>query len=260
MWLCGGCGLDSIDIDVNSIPPNLSVLSMCHNNINADGCRELAKLLQGETVTLRELYLDENKIDDEGVGILVDALQNNTSLEYLNLENNGGITNNGLKLLLKLVNDVSSINSTLQSNHTLQTSGLSALNKDSAPNEIEKQIRHALAINQENADDSAAAGREKVISTQLNSLTRKELCCQQGIDECNFYSQINDLHLPEVLSLVARTHGVSAISNNVTSEKGIWSNKLPSTQMKLFIMQQFQLSMQQLLLSMQTELRECEQS
>eukprot|EP00984_Skeletonema_dohrnii_P007119 scaffold2565_cov98-Skeletonema_dohrnii-CCMP3373.AAC.1 len=203
---------------MNSIPPNLSVLSMCHNNINADGCRELAKLLQGE-------------ID----------------------ENNGGITNNGLKLLLKLVNDVSSINSTLQFNHTLQTSGLSALNKDSAPNEIEKQIRHALVINQENADDSAAAGREKVVSTQLNSLTRKELCRQQGIDECNFYSQINDLHLPEVLSLVARTHGVSASSNSVTSEKGIWSNKLPSTQMKLFIMQQ-------LLLSMQTELRECEQS
>mmetsp|Transcript_2848 Transcript_2848/g.6055 ORF Transcript_2848/g.6055 Transcript_2848/m.6055 type:complete len:486 (-) Transcript_2848:1-1458(-) len=204
---CGGCGLDSINIDMNSIPPNLLVLSMCNNNINADGCRELAKMLQGETVTLRELYLDENKIDDEGVGILVDALQNNTSLEYLNLENNGGITNNGLKLLLKLVNDVSSINSTLLSNHTLQTSGLSALNKDSAPNEIEKQIRHALVINQENAGDSAAAGREKVISTQLNSLTRKELCRQQGIDECNFYSQINDLHLPEVLSLVARTHG-----------------------------------------------------
>ena len=96
---CGGCGLDSIDIDMNSIPPNLSVLSMCHNNINADGCRELAKLLQGETVTLRELYLDENKIDDEGVGILVDALQNNTSLEYLNLENNQ-IGTNGIIVII----------------------------------------------------------------------------------------------------------------------------------------------------------------
>ena len=58
-------------------------LDLDGNNINADGCRGLAKLLQGANATLTTLRLENNEIDDEGVAILVDALQNNTSLETL---------------------------------------------------------------------------------------------------------------------------------------------------------------------------------
>ena len=89
------------------MPRNLRRLYLSCNSINADGCRELVKLLQGDDATLKNLYLSGNKIDDEGVDILVDALQNNTSLTTLNLKRNDEISNQGQILLLKLVNDIS---------------------------------------------------------------------------------------------------------------------------------------------------------
>eukprot|EP00984_Skeletonema_dohrnii_P029603 scaffold20365_cov78-Skeletonema_dohrnii-CCMP3373.AAC.1 len=117
---CCNCGIDSIEIDTNFIPPNLIWLYLRHNSISTDGCRELAKLLQGEDATLRELWLYHNKIDDDGVEILVDVLQNNKSLTTLDLLGNDGISDQGRLKLLKLVNDISCIKATLQSNHTLR--------------------------------------------------------------------------------------------------------------------------------------------
>lgn len=73
------------------------------NIINADGCREVAKLLQN-TDSVLNLH---NKINDEGVGILVDALQKNTSLFGLHLKRNNGTSKQGQCMLLKLVNDIS---------------------------------------------------------------------------------------------------------------------------------------------------------
>lgn len=73
--------------------------------INDDGCHELAKLLKGDTA-LEHLHLDENNIDDEGVSILVSALQNNSSLVKLNDD----ISKQGQSMLR--------ITTTLQSNHT----------------------------------------------------------------------------------------------------------------------------------------------
>ncbi|KAK1746114.1 leucine-rich repeat protein [Skeletonema marinoi] len=115
---CDGCGIESIDIDSEHMPHNFEFLHLSGNGISTDGCRGLAKLLQGDNSTLRELWLSENEIDDEGVEILVDALQNNTSLETLNLRDNE-ISVEGMKACLRLVNDISSINATLQTNHTL---------------------------------------------------------------------------------------------------------------------------------------------
>ena len=128
---CGCCGVEAIDIDNEHAPKHLEELYLDANEISADGCRELSKLLQGVDATLKILDLDENKIDDEAVAILVGALQNNTSLTTLKLTNNNGeqdsgeswrtgITNLGKMLLLKLVNDISSTKAILQSNHTLQ--------------------------------------------------------------------------------------------------------------------------------------------
>ena len=76
------------------------------------GCRytpELGglQLLQGDDATLTQLYLERNKIGDDGVGILVDALQNNKSLTTLNLLENDDISTEGQIKLLKLVNDIS---------------------------------------------------------------------------------------------------------------------------------------------------------
>ena len=68
--LCQECGIESIEIDNEHKPKHLKRLYLNCNNINADGCRGLGKLLQGDS-TLTTLHLPGNKIDDEGVEILV---------------------------------------------------------------------------------------------------------------------------------------------------------------------------------------------
>ena len=57
---------------------------------------------------------------DEEAELLATALKHNTSLKELHLSNNNGITERGHVAFLKLLNDVSSIENTYNSNHTLR--------------------------------------------------------------------------------------------------------------------------------------------
>ncbi len=193
---CSFCGIESIEIDDGHIPNNLRELWLNGNRINADGCRELTKLLQGRDSTLEKLYLGNNNIDNEGVVILVNALQRNTSLRRLQLNDNGSISHEGHVSLLKLVSDVSSIKATLQSNHTLCQLYMN----------IDGSFHDATNINMRHMNNPEAAGRAKVIRMQLNSVERTALCQLQGVNR-SLYSEINPLHLPEVLSLVGQNHG-----------------------------------------------------
>ncbi|KAK1746074.1 leucine-rich repeat protein [Skeletonema marinoi] len=202
---CRRCSIELIEIDNDSIPKHLTFLNLSSNFINADGC---PKLLQGREATLSTLCLNHNKIDDDGVGILVDALQNNKSLTTLNLLENDGISTEGQIKLLKLVNDISSIEATLQSNHSLTNLHISMrLFLALEPNtETEAYIKMATEINEGHVSDQEAAGREKCIQTQLNSETKAQLCRLQGVDH-SVFSDIDPLHLPEVLSLIGGRHG-----------------------------------------------------
>jgi len=202
---CDNCGIEAIEIDSDYSPKHLTTLRLNQNRINADGCSQISKLLQGGDSTLKRLFLRNNKIDDDGVAILVDALQNNASLQILDLMSNEGIFAEGRKLCLKLVNDVSSITATLQSNRTLQELNVKNQN-DQNDMLIQQHINKAAHINAENGNDAEAAGKEKVIETQLHSVKRAELARLQGVTR-SFYSEINPLHLPEVLALAGRHHG-----------------------------------------------------
>ncbi len=216
------CGIESIDIDSNDIPPSLRVLRLSSNSISTDGCRELSKLLQGADPTLKELYLDNNNIDDEGVAILVDALQSNTSLNVLYLKNNEGISVEGVKLFLRLVNDISSINATLQSNHTLKYLYVQVEEVEHDVNgRIRQHIANALEVNRKYSyeNELEAAGREKVIQTQLHSVTRAELANLQGVDH-SVFSEIDPLHLPEVLALIGERHGQGELYVALRSSMG----------------------------------------
>ena len=251
---CYGCGIDSIEIDSENKPKYLKKLILDCNSIKADGCRQLAKLLRGEDASLnalsigknkiddegveilaealrknqsltlidlsknefgddgvaalaaalqsntalRALNLDNNKIEDDGVEVLVDAIRKNTSLMILDLLGNDGISKQGEVMLLKLVNDISSIEATLRSNHAL--TGLSGFD-----NQIHMHVYKAINISS-NAGSPEAAGRKKVIKTQLHSERRAELAALQGVNH-SVYSEIDPLHLPEVLALVASHHG-----------------------------------------------------
>eukprot|EP00984_Skeletonema_dohrnii_P003545 scaffold1192_cov83-Skeletonema_dohrnii-CCMP3373.AAC.3 len=206
---CSRCSLESIEIDKEHMPHNLQHLHLDGNNINTDGCRELAKLLQDGNTTLTTLNLNHNNIDDDGVEILVDALQNNTSLKILYLKGNNEISIEGMKACLRLVNNISSIKANLKSNHTLRNLLVNDVEYESI-NPVEniqlQKICGALAINSKHKNDPEAAGRAKVMQTQLHSVKRAELTNLLGVTR-SLCSEINPLHLPEVLALVGLHHG-----------------------------------------------------
>jgi len=202
---CNRCSLESIEIDKEHIPDNLQNLHLDGNNINTDGCRGLATLLQRGEASLTTLHLDHNNIDDDGVDILVDALRNNTSLKDLYLSNNNAISIEGMKACLRLLNDISCINATLQSNHTLIDIYIDVTDHDQGE-VVQTHINIATLINERNQYNPEAAGKEKVIASQLDSETRAELAYLQGVNR-SLYSEIDPLHLPEVLALVGQHHG-----------------------------------------------------
>ena len=225
---CNKCGITSIEI--RCIPKHLKHLSLEKNSINVDGCRGLAKLLEGGDATLERLYIDRNEIDDEGVDILVDVLRKNTSLKQLILKGNKRISRHGNIMLLKLVNDISSIEATLQSNHTLTCLKVSDEKEereiqtyiDNATNINDKASREEarrMFLNRNNLPSSLSrmaermiynsslpADEEKMFQTQLHSKRRAQLEKIQGVNH-SVYSEINPLHLPEVLSKICSMHG-----------------------------------------------------
>ena len=237
--ICKDCSIEWIEIDIEHIPRHLKLLNLCYNSVESSGCEQLVKLLQGEDATLECLYLEDNKIDNRGVDILIDALRSNTTLTHLDLTANhdrttdlgfsNGITDEGKVKLLKLVNDVSSITATLQSNHTLVYLGVEGITEQSHDTatdtsscesddqgRIQTLIDKATDINSD-AGSPEAAGREKVIQTQLNSEARAELAELQDwlhhiqVVRSSVYSEIDPLHFPEVLSLVGHRHGQSEL-------------------------------------------------
>jgi len=204
---CNDCGIESIEIDADNFPRNLMDLDLSDNGISADGCRGIAQLLQGGDSTLTKLDLYDNNIRDEGVAILADSLRNNTSLATLHLTNNM-VTIEGAKLFLQLVNDVSSIKATQESNRTLRSIRLEDWRiAQNVKEQIQRHIDMAAAINFINANNPEVAGREKVVRTLLNSANRAELMELQGVNQSSLYGEINSLHLPEVLALIGEKHG-----------------------------------------------------
>ena len=161
--------------------------------------------MQGGDATLTELNLGNNEIDDEGVAILVEALNSNTLMTTLSLFENYNISKRGQLMLLKLVNDVSSIEATLRSNHTLRNIHLDLPTEDDPMHE---HILMATHINLTSNNNLEVAGRAKVIKTHLHSERRAELMELQGVNQ-SVNSEINPLHLPEVLALVGQHHGQS---------------------------------------------------
>ncbi|KAL7528180.1 hypothetical protein ACHAXR_002308, partial [Thalassiosira sp. AJA248-18] len=120
--------LEFLDLENNciqSIPSletsceNLQRLSLVSNYIENEGCRSIAKLIQKERPPVRRLYLDSNRIGDDGAEILCSSLKFNSTLEFLNLERTL-LEERGCVAFLKILCDVSSINNTYNSNHTLR--------------------------------------------------------------------------------------------------------------------------------------------
>ena len=186
---------------------NLEKLWLGRNNIGNEGCRSIANLLRKESSSLRYLDLENNDIGDEEAEILANSLEHNTTLVDLSLGENK-FKEKGCRAFLSLLNDVSSIERTYNSNHTLITLHLPSFASSNYA-KLEKHIASAIKTNRENRGISDGAGRAKVIETQLNSDARMELCHLQGIDYSygSLFVEVDPILLPDVLALVGDKYG-----------------------------------------------------
>lgn len=215
------CGISDISFLGNVTLPHLKTLNLTENTIHRigdyissytslvslelkgndevdiDGCRAIAHLLQNEESRLETLNLDNVGIGDEGVEILVDSLKTNTTLRTLYLRENS-INERGYRAVQKLLIDVSSIERTYTSNHTLEQLFLAP------PLSMVASARHlnfALSKNRHYHH----AGKEKIIHYQFNHLNRTALAQIQGVicpTQNSVYAQVDPVVLPDVLALI----------------------------------------------------------
>jgi len=99
--------------------PNLQILNLNGNKIGREGCITISNLLQKEGSTLKSLYLRDIDIRDDGSKIIAASLKHNKKLQELYLTHNN-LTIEGYVAFLELVIDITSIESTYTSNHTLE--------------------------------------------------------------------------------------------------------------------------------------------
>jgi len=122
---------------------NATEINLSDNNIGRDGCAILADLLKEEGSPLKCLKLKQNEIDDTCISLLVDGLRNNNTLTTLDISLNSRITSTGWKYLLDLVCNITDINSTYQSNHTIEDFGASP------PRDLSHNLKHILWLNEQ---------------------------------------------------------------------------------------------------------------
>jgi len=183
----GLCSITDISALGSVSLPRLRMVTLNDNKIGGEGIIMLSNILQKETSTLTRLHLGNVGIGDEDIKILADSLKYNTKLSFLDLTGNE-ITEIGYRTILNLLNDISSIENTYKSNHTLTDLFLNYRayiinNETPIMKKIKRHIDSAITMNRQYSDgDNAHTGRVKVIHTQLNSANKMELAAVQGIE------------------------------------------------------------------------------
>ena len=232
----GLCRITDISALNTNTLPQLETLDLDYNEIGNAGIVIVSSILQKES-RLTTLNLSNTDIDDEGAELLADSLKHNTTLEYLSLNSNNGITEIGCIAFLKLVNDVSSIKNTYSSNHTLKSIGLAnSKDNDDYPDtdtlsmaelyfmviydrdEIKSLVEGACGVDSDvlgrvNNRIPEAACRAKIIKYQLHSQRMEMLCRFQGIrySPGNIFAGIEPVLLPKILALIGNEHGQSEL-------------------------------------------------
>jgi len=197
-----GCDIFNISSLNTYNLPNLQRLNLRCNNIGIEGCITISNLLQKEGSTLTHLNLTNTGIDDDGAEIIASSLKQNTKLKELEMIENS-ITNRGCLAFFKLLNDVSSIDNTYNSNHTLKTINIA----EYVTSDLLDSISEACIENRTGSSPNSI-GRSKVIKTQLKGQNREKYCKLQGI-QCpsNIFADIEPNLLPNILTLIGESHG-----------------------------------------------------
>ena len=96
----------------------LEKLCLHENMIGNAGCHALATLLEDTNCNLQHLYLDYNRIDNEGATAIANSLANNTKLKRLDLRINP-FDPSAVGIFCTVLCNTSSVNDTYRSNHTI---------------------------------------------------------------------------------------------------------------------------------------------
>lgn len=196
---------------------HLGELDLSDNELGEGGFRAIANLLRKEDSRLMNLHLASTRMDDTDMTIIAGSLKCNTKLRFLHvMPNEFGLE--GLVAFMKLLNDVSSIHATGNSNHTL-ASLVYALPTGSLREEFEEIQKHLLYSMRENSlspygGPTAAVGRNKILATLFNRDKRLELSRLQGIEplsDHHLFSDIDPVYLPDVLAMMATTNDHSEL-------------------------------------------------
>jgi hypothetical protein len=117
--------IDLTHCDVGSNPEILSVMLqsdveciiLSNNNIDSSGAVKIAEYLESDP-PIQRIVLAHNRLNDDDVILISQALKRNTHLDTIRLHTNN-FTSIGVKALLTCVFDNSSLNALSESNHTL---------------------------------------------------------------------------------------------------------------------------------------------
>lgn len=190
----GGCNITDVSaLDTYNLP-NLQRLNLSGNSFGREGCRTISNLLQRESAALKHLFLNNTGMGDQEAEMIASSLKRNTKLEELNLKRNN-ITETGCLAFFKLLNDISSIDNTYNSNHTLKTVDIA----EYVTSDLLDSISEACIENRRGRN----IGRSKVVRTQLKGQNREKYCKLQGI-QCpsNVFADIELVLLPDILALI----------------------------------------------------------
>ena len=198
--------------------PKLESLFLDRNEIDLDGYHAIAKLLQKRESTLTLLSLCSTGMCDKGANIIAKSLRSNTKLRTLEMRGRNSFSREGLLSFLKLLNDISSIDNTVNSNHTILALGFPERVRYDQP-QIMRFIDFAINMNRIHKGTTEAAGKAKVMGSQLNTNKRARLSRLQGLHHgsSHVFSQIKSCLLPDVLAQTGMKHGLNELFRMVTS-------------------------------------------
>jgi len=169
-------GIEVLTSLVSSMP-SLKILTLGYNrSVTPFGWwQALSEILESPNFVLKELHLDQNKIDDDTMIVFANALEHNKTLKSLHLyqdprdfdDDDNLITKKGWEAVSTLLCNKTSIMDTYNSNHTLQDFTDDPILYD---DEIKKNLPSDLisSIELNKNKDKVEVARQKILQTHFH--------------------------------------------------------------------------------------------
>ena len=174
---------------------SLQILELSHNKIGDIGAKKIAESIKGDQCKLEYLGLNNTNLGDQGAKNLSASLSSNCSLRTLTLRSNSGITDAGAHSLVESIYNPTSINSIIESNHTLRNLDLKGCS----------HIGKALlsSANSFSAQCSILKSTKDVIRHKISKYLKDNIC----IGNTALDASIEDVELmPFILSFVGQSN------------------------------------------------------